>query len=205
MFSDGYYDQIGGPKKRKFLSKNFQHLLLDIYKKPMEEQKEILDKKFDEWRGDYFQLDDILVIGIRLEVAKTKSKAKDEYDWSTKTVLIAEDTEMNYIFLVEALKPTHVKLLRAKDGEEAIEVFKANPQIDLILMDINMPKLDGFETTRQIKEINKTIPIVAQTALNIEDAREKSNEVGCDDFILKPIKLNLFLSKLNAYLGPDMT
>lgn len=200
MFSDGYYDQMGGPKKRKFLSKNFQQLLLDIHKKPMDEQKEILDRKFEMWRGDYFQLDDILVIGIRLEVAKTRIKAKDEYDWNNKTILIAEDTEMNYIFLVEALKPTNVKVLRSKDGEETIEIFKDNPQIDLILMDINMPKLDGFETTRQIRKINKSIPIIAQTALNIEDAREKSNEVGCDDFILKPIKLNLFLSKLNSFL-----
>jgi CheY-like chemotaxis protein len=201
MFSDGYYDQIGGPKKRKFLSRNFQQLLLDIHKKPMHEQKEILDNKFEEWRGNYFQLDDILVIGIKLEVARTKKKTTDEYDWNDKTVLIAEDTEMNYLFLVEALKPTHVKIMRAKDGEEAIEIFKNNSEIDLILMDINMPKLDGFETTKQIKEINKTIPIIAQTALNIEDAREKASEVGCDDFILKPIKLNLFLSKLNSYLG----
>lgn len=139
----------------------------------MSEQKEILDRNFEEWRDDYLQLDDILVIGIRLEVEKAKSKTKDEYDWSSKTILIAEDTEMNYLFLVEALKPSNVKLLRAKDGEEAIEIFKNNPEIDLILMDINMPKLDGFETTREIKKINKDIPIIAQTALNIEDAREK--------------------------------
>jgi len=67
-------------------------------------------------------------------------------------------------------------------------------------MDINMPKLDGFETTRQIKEMNKAVPIIAQTALNIEDAREKSEEVGCDDFILKPIKLAQFLLTLDSYL-----
>lgn len=204
MFSDGYYDQIGGPKMRKLMSKNFQQLLLQIHEQPMEQQKEILDQKFEEWKGDYYQLDDILVIGIRLEVAKAKEKTKHEYDWSDKTILIAEDTEMNYLFLVEALKPTHVKLLRAKDGEEALELFKTTSDIDLILMDINMPKLDGFETTRQIKEINKNIPIIAQTALNIEDARDKSQEVGCDDYILKPIKLNLFLSKLNTYLSKDV-
>ena len=200
MFSDGYYDQIGGPQNRKFMSRNFQELLLSVHEKPMEQQKEILDKTFEEWRGENIQLDDILVIGIRLEVSKSKSDSKDEYNWGNKTILIAEDTEMNYLFLVEALKPTNVKVLRAKDGEEAIEIFKDNPQIDLILMDINMPKLDGFETTRKIRETNKSIPIIAQTALNIEDAREKSDKVGCDDFILKPIKLNLFLSKLNSYL-----
>ncbi len=200
IFSDGYVDQIGGPKMRKFMSRNLQELLLKIHEKPMEIQKEILDQTFEEWKGDYFQLDDILVIGIKMEVAKPKLTAKSTYDWSNKTVLIAEDTDMNYIFLVEALKHTNVNILRANDGEEAIDIFKKNEQIDLILMDINMPKLDGFETTKRIKEIKKDIPIIAQTALNIEDAREKSEEVGCDDFILKPIKLKLFLSKLDSYL-----
>ncbi len=63
-----------------------------------------------------------------------------------------------------------------------------------------MPKLDGFETTKRIKEMRKDIPIIAQTALNLEDAKEKAEEVGCDDFILKPIRLKLFLSKLDSYL-----
>jgi two-component system, cell cycle response regulator DivK len=166
----------------------------------MDEQKEILNQTIEDWRDDYFQLDDILVIGIKLEVSKQKPTGKNTYDWSDKTILIAEDTEMNYLFLVEALKHSHVKLLRAKDGEEAIAIFKENEQIDLILMDINMPKLDGFETTKRIKELKSDIPIIAQTALNIEDARDRSKEVGCDDFILKPIKLKLFLSKLDSYL-----
>ncbi len=200
MFSDGYYDQIGGPKYRKFMSRNFQTLLMDIHKKPMEIQQQILDKTLEDWKGENIQLDDILVIGIKLEVAKKRISQKQVYDWSSKTILIAEDTEMNYLFLVEALRPTEVQIIRAKDGEEALELFNNNDQIDLILMDINMPKLDGFETTKRIKEIKKDIPIIAQTALNLEDARERSEEVGCDDFILKPIQLKLFLSKLDSYL-----
>ena len=200
IFSDGYYDQIGGPKTRKFMSRNFRDLLLEIHKKPMTVQKEILNKTFEEWRGDNIQLDDILIIGIRLEVTKKKTLSKDTYDWSKKTILIAEDTEMNYLFLVEALKHTNVEILRAKDGEEAIDIFTKNDQIDLILMDINMPKLDGFETTKRIKAMRKDVPIIAQTALNMEDAKGKAEEVGCDDFILKPIRLKLFLSKLDSYL-----
>ncbi|MCK5029335.1 MAG: response regulator [Bacteroidales bacterium] len=200
IFSDGYYDQIGGPKNRKFMSRNFQTLLMDIHKKPMEIQQQMLDKAFEDWKGDNIQLDDILVIGIKLEVAKKRITQKQKYDWSNKTILIAEDTEMNYLFLVEALRPTEVQIIRAKDGEEALELFNRNDQIDLILMDINMPKLDGFETTKRIKEIKKDIPIIAQTALNLEDARERSEEVGCDDYILKPIQLKLFLSKLDSYL-----
>jgi CheY-like chemotaxis protein len=200
LFSDGYYDQIGGPKNRKYMSRNFQNLLLDIHKKPMEIQEQILDKTFEDWKADNIQLDDILVIGIKLEVANKRISQKQKYDWANKTILIAEDTEMNYLFLVEALRPTEVQIIRAKDGEEALELFNKNDQINLILMDINMPKLDGFETTRRIKKIKKDIPIIAQTALNLEDAREKSKEVGCDDYILKPIQLKLFLSKLDTYL-----
>jgi len=200
IFSDGFVDQIGGPKKRKFMSRNLQDLLLKIHQKPMDVQEQILNKTFEDWKGDYIQLDDILVIGIKLETSKRQIASKETYNWGGKTILIAEDTEMNYLFLVEALKTTNVNILRAKDGEEAIEVFKENPGVDLILMDINMPKMDGFETTKRIKEIRKDIPVIAQTALNIEDARDKAAEVGCDDFILKPIRLNLFLSKLNSYL-----
>jgi len=200
IFSDGFVDQIGGPKKRKFMSRNLQDLLLKIHQKPMDVQEQILNKTFEDWKGDYIQLDDILIIGIKLETSKRQIASKETYNWGGKTILIAEDTEMNYLFLVEALKTTNVNILRAKDGEEAIEVFKENPGVDLILMDINMPKMDGFETTKRIKEIRKDIPVIAQTALNIEDARDKAAEVGCDDFILKPIRLNLFLSKLNSYL-----
>jgi CheY-like chemotaxis protein len=67
-------------------------------------------------------------------------------------------------------------------------------------MDINMPKLDGFQATKKIRELKPNIPIIAQTAFNMEDAKEKSKEVGCDDFILKPIKLKSFLSLIDSYL-----
>lgn len=200
IFSDGFVDQIGGPQKRKFMSRNFKELLLKIHEKPMDVQEQILERTFEEWKGDYIQLDDILVIGIKLETTNRKLVPKDKYDWSDKTILIAEDTEMNYIFLVEALKTTDVNILRAQNGHEAIAVFKENPEIDLILMDINMPGIDGFETTKEIKKLRKDIPVIAQTALNVEDAKEKADEVGCDDFILKPIQLKLFLSMLNKYL-----
>lgn len=200
IFSDGFPDQIGGPKGRKYMSRNFQNLLLKIHEEPLSKQKEILDQTFTKWKGDENQLDDILIIGIKFESTKEIKKVKETYDWSDKTILIAEDTEMNYIFLVEALKSTKVNIIRAKDGEEAIQICKDHDQIDLILMDINMPKLDGFESTQQIKQFKPNIPIIAQTALNIEDAKEKSEQVGCDDFILKPIRLKQFLTKLDTFL-----
>ncbi|MFO7939203.1 MAG: response regulator, partial [Bacteroidales bacterium] len=115
------------------------------------------------------------------------------------TVLIAEDTDMNFVFLMEALKPTGINVMRAHDGKEAIALCEENRFIDLVLMDITMPHIDGFEATRQIKA-NRNIPVIAQTALNIDEAESKSKAAGCDDYILKPIRLNDFLTILAKYL-----
>jgi CheY-like chemotaxis protein len=201
LFSDGYHDQIGGPKNRKFMTKNFQDLLLKIHHKQMDIQQQILDKTIEDWKGSNIQIDDILVIGIKTEFSKKLIATPIQtYNWSKKTILIAEDTEMNYLFLFEALKNTGVHVLRAKDGEETLEILQSVKNIDLILMDINMPKLNGFETTQRIRLINKEIPIIAQTALNIDEAKEKAQQAGCNDYILKPIRLKLFLSKVDSYL-----
>jgi CheY-like chemotaxis protein len=202
LFSDGYHDQIGGPKKRKFMSRSFQELLLKIHQKPMDAQKQILDETIEAWKGSVMQIDDMLVIGLKLEFDKViKHSSSQHYNWNEKTILIADDIDINYIFLVEALKNTGAQTLRAKNGQEAIDIVKSGKQIDLILMDINMPLLNGFETTTIIKSINKNIPVIAQTAMNIEDAREKSQQAGCDDYILKPIRLKAFLSMLESYLN----
>ncbi|HAN18280.1 MAG: hypothetical protein A2X13_04745 [Bacteroidetes bacterium GWC2_33_15] len=201
LFSDGYNDQIGGPRNRKFMSRSFQELLLKIYQKPLDIQHQILDNTIEEWKGKNIQIDDILVIGLKIEFSNIVHRTTSQkYNWNNKTILIAEDTDINYIFLVEALKNTGVQILRAKDGEETVQIVESGKKIDLILMDINMPKLDGFEATRKIRLIHKDMPIIAQTALNIDEAKEKSEKAGCNDFILKPIRLKLFLSTLESYL-----
>lgn len=184
------------------MARKFKKLLFDIHQKPMEEQKQILNEKYEEWKNGYQQLDDILVIGTRLKTAqkpKLTQKSSD-YDWQGYKILIAEDTEINFIFLSEALKNTGVDIVHAQDGQKAIERIKDEPDIDLVLMDINMPKLDGFESTAKIRELRDDLPIIAQTALSIDNAQEKAEEVGCDDFITKPIKLKSFLKLIDQYL-----
>lgn len=199
MYSDGFPDQIGGDKGMKYMSRKFKELLLSIHQEDFSKQKEILEHTFMEWKGEYAQLDDILVAGFKPRIKKSVPSEREHYDFSDKTILIAEDTEMNFIFLKEALKNTGATILWAKDGEEAIKISEKEDQIDLILMDINMPGLDGFETTKQIKQ-RHNIPVIAQTALSIDDAEKKAIEAGCDDFILKPIRLKAFLETLNTYL-----
>lgn len=112
-----------------------------------------------------------------------------EYNWEGKVLLIAEDEDFNYIFLEEVLIDTNAKLIRAKDGEEAIRLFEENPKIDLILMDMQMPNMNGYDATRNIKQLNQQIPIIAQTAYHYGEAYEEIMSAGCDDFVTKPIDI----------------
>jgi CheY-like chemotaxis protein len=115
-----------------------------------------------------------------------------DYDWTGKTILIAEDELINFRLLQLILAKTNATLLHAKDGLKTLELFKANPQIDLILMDIKMPGMDGYEATREIRKLQPKIPIIAQTAYALEEEKQKTIEAGCNAYITKPIaKLNL--------------
>ncbi len=200
IFSDGYSDQIGGINEQKFMSRNFKNLLLKIHDKPMEEQRQILDTTIEDWKGNYQQIDDILVMGFKPQIMKQYVPVSKSYNWSKYTILIAEDLDMNFLFLSEGLKTTGIKIIRARNGQEAIDICKSDDTIDLILMDINMPQITGFEATQIIKK-EKNIPIIAQTALSIDEANEKAEKAGCDDIIFKPIRLKLFLSTINKYLN----
>ncbi len=195
IFTDGFTDQFGGVDGHKFLMKRFKKKLLEIHKKPMQEQKRLLEKEFDNWRGEFGQIDDVLIIGFRFMGDADASSI----EWSEKTILVAEDTDINYFLLVEVLKKTKANIIRVKNGMEAIELVQAN-DVDLVLMDINMPKMDGYEATRQIKEYNRNIPVIIQTAVH-ENGKAKSMEVGADDFISKPIDLKTFMNKLSQFLS----
>ncbi len=116
---------------------------------------------------------------------------------SDTTILVAEDEEMNFFFLKEVLTGDGITIIRAEDGLEAIEIFKANPGIDIVLMDIKMPKMNGLDATRKIKEINPDIPIIAQTAFAMRDERENAMAAGCDDYIIKPIKKEALIDSIN--------
>jgi CheY-like chemotaxis protein/serine phosphatase RsbU (regulator of sigma subunit) len=195
IFSDGYVDQFGGPRGMKFLMKQFSQMLLDIHHNPMQEQKAIIEQKFDEWRDEYSQIDDVLVIGFKF----ANENVANNTDWHNRTILIAEDTDINYFLLAEVLKKTKAKLIRVKNGEDAVETAKSN-HIDLVLMDINMPIMDGYEATRIIKEYRNDIPIIIQTAVH-DDGQENALKAGADDFIAKPIDLKTFMKTLAKFLN----
>lgn len=199
LFSDGFIDQFGGEKGLKFMRNRFKEILLRISDLPMEKQKEELEKTFDEWRGEWHQLDDILVMGFRFTTTKMVTTST-QYNWPDKTLLLAEDTDINFFLLVEALRNTNAKIVRVKNGVEAVDFIKSN-EVDLILMDINMPVMNGFDATKQIKRYRKDIPIIVQTAMNFKDEKEKALEAGADDYVAKPIDLKSFLKKLSKFLN----
>ena len=119
---------------------------------------------------------------------------------SYKTVLVVEDVESNYLYIEALLKSLKIKIIWAKTGNEGINFCKENPQIDLVLMDILLPEINGYEATKQIKKFRPKLPIIAQTAFAMYGDNEKAFEAGCDDYIAKPIKKQLLLDLIKKYL-----
>ncbi|MCF8296453.1 MAG: response regulator [Saprospiraceae bacterium] len=130
---------------------------------------------------------------------KSMPAGQVSYDWSDKKILIVEDNPTNYQFLKEILVKTNAKIVKAVNGKQAIEVFKENADIELVLMDINLPILNGYEATKAIKKINKNVPVISLTAFAMAGEKELSIEAGCDDYITKPIKSELLFSKINKF------
>jgi len=126
------------------------------------------------------------------------------YSWEGKSVLVVEDNETSNIYFEAALRKTKAKLMWAKNGVDAIEIVKKTEHIDLILMDINMPKMDGIEATKIIKEMRPEIIIVVQTAFILSGEERLCQEAGCDEFITKPIRLKYLLDTINHYLVPSI-
>ncbi|WP_372936229.1 response regulator [Mariniphaga sediminis] len=117
-----------------------------------------------------------------------------------KTILIVEDDETSFLLLEALLASGNYELLYATNGKQAIQLLKKNPETDLILMDLKMPVMDGYEASQKIREFNKNIPIIAQTAYALSGDNQKAIEAGCDDYITKPIKKDDLLAKIKVLL-----
>ncbi|NKI26949.1 PAS domain S-box protein [Arenibacter sp. 6A1] len=114
------------------------------------------------------------------------------------TVLLAEDDRISFLYCSKLLQKQGITVIHAKDGASAIDKFKENKSVSLVLMDLNMPIMDGLVATRQIRSFNSNIPIIAQTGLGFREDKVKAFEAGCTDYISKPIdsaKLILMIKK----------
>lgn len=125
-------------------------------------------------------------------IQKIDSKTK----LTGKRILIVDDEPMSYQLLERILRVTGANIMHAVNGKEAVEIVKAEPNIDLVLMDLRMPVMDGFTATREIKKINNVMPVVVQTAFSMYEEEQKAKMAGCDDFISKPIRKEELLLKV---------
>ena len=116
-------------------------------------------------------------------------------------ILVAEDDEFSQMLLEETVKMFGKEVLIARTGVEAVEACRNNPDIDLIMMDIRMPVMDGYKATKQIREFNKEVVIIAQTAYGLRGDREKSIESGCTDYLAKPVNENELQAMVQKYFG----
>ncbi|MEI7596757.1 MAG: PocR ligand-binding domain-containing protein [Bacteroidota bacterium] len=116
-----------------------------------------------------------------------------------KNILIAEDEDLNFLLLKKMLNLSNFNIFRANSGIEAIDIFNKQ-DIDLILMDIRMPEMNGYDATKKIKSINSTIPIIVQSAYSLQSEIQKAMDIGADDYIVKPIEKNILFKLINKYL-----
>lgn len=116
-----------------------------------------------------------------------------------KTVLIVEDDVYNNLFLEKLMKSVNIKFYNARNGRTALDLFKNHQEIEVILLDIQLPDISGLDIAKAIKSLRGNVIIIAQTGFASEDDRLKCKEAGCDDFISKPIEKNKILKLLSKY------
>jgi PAS domain S-box-containing protein len=143
-------------------------------------------------------------LSLKTEIGQEKvaiDSGREKTENHSPLILIAEDEESNFIVLSMLLqKKLNARILRAVTGREAVDLCYANPDVQLVLMDIKMPVMDGFEATRWIKTEKPTLPVIAITAYGLSGDEYKSLNAGCDDYIAKPVNTRDLIEKVKTYL-----
>ncbi len=129
------------------------------------------------------------------------NKSVQELKLKNKLILVAEDEILNYKLLETLVKRTGAEVIWAKNGVQAVEICKERNDIDLVFMDIKMPKMNGYEATIKIKKINPKMPVIAQTAFAFANEKVKILECGCDFYLKKPLQKMEIHKVLNKYLN----
>ncbi len=124
----------------------------------------------------------------------------DDVNWENLTLLVIEDVESNYQYIEKTMEKTKARLIWAKDGKEAIEKFRNNQDIDLVLIDLRMPKMSGYEAIAEIRKMNEDIPIIVLTASAQKQDRQKIQETDCNDYIIKPVSKETLIKVISKYV-----
>jgi signal transduction histidine kinase/CheY-like chemotaxis protein len=133
-------------------------------------------------------------------IQKQDEKIAECRKYENISILIAEDEESNFVYMAEILEELNLEIIWAKNGKEAVEICKQNGKVQLVLMDIKMPVLNGYEATKSIREFNSEVSIVAQTAFALGDEKSKALKAGCNDYLSKPFKKNDLIALVESYL-----
>lgn len=121
-------------------------------------------------------------------------------NWSSKKCLLVDDNKDVLIYLNRVLVDTGVLIITARSGFEAIDIIKNNPDIDVVLLDMQMPGMNGIEATKEIRKIRKNVPIIAQTAFIFEDDKDIILEAGCDACLIKPIRKDHLITVMSSFM-----
>jgi CheY-like chemotaxis protein len=123
-----------------------------------------------------------------METTQKSNGSRDSFDFKNYTILITEDVDFSFIYMQAVLRRTGIKIIWAQNGKDAVDVVKTNPEIDLVLMDMYMPVMDGYEATEIISKLRPTLPIIAQTAFCLPEDVKKCYAAGCTGYLSKPVR-----------------
>ena len=123
------------------------------------------------------------------------------YNWDNKSILIADDDFLNFELLKLILRNTKVSITHFTDGQAVLDYLNENNNCDIIIMDIQMPILDGISATIKLRELGVTVPIVALTALNTISEKSKYEKYGFNEIVEKPVRKEMFLKMIEKYLN----
>ena len=129
-----------------------------------------------------------------------KKHVNDEFNWAKHSILIVEDNYVSFKLLQAFLQKSEAKVLHADTGLKAIDMIVKHPEINIVLMDVQLPEMNGYEATREIRKIRPALPIIAQTANSMEEEMINCLHSGCNEFVTKPIAFNNLLSLIDKYL-----
>lgn len=138
-------------------------------------------------------------IKIQTRQSIIQKAKRTHFDFSGYTILVAEDVAYNFEYLKNIFAETGATLIWARDGIDVLNIFN-NQHVDLILMDIQLPEISGYEATLQIRKKNKDIPVIAQTGYTLDEDHERCLKAGCNDILIKPFKVQDVLLLVSKYL-----
>ncbi|HCT30540.1 MAG TPA: hybrid sensor histidine kinase/response regulator [Bacteroidales bacterium] len=157
-----------------------------------------LDSKVSEGTTFYFTIPYKPIINKEKKKLTINEKQLAIHDTN---ILVAEDEDINFMYVKVLLDSLGFKVVRAENGKRAVDIFTNNPKFDIILMDIKMPIMGGIEATKIIKSINASVPIIATTAYALSEEKDKFLAAGCDDYISKPLRPNDLMSVINKFIN----